>query len=128
MAIVDNITGEVVEENEKNTVNYQLAVREVADLAVLDEWLDLKEAADTAKEKLDMVEKPLRKKLTEIFEKYAIHRIDNPYVDILLKNGYAKESWDEEKLIAFIYRNGGDPKDFKLSKWVNGGIQLKYKR
>lgn len=124
--IVDNNTGEILEE-EENTVKYQLAKSELNQLAIFDEWLDAKEMLETAKEKFDMVDKPFRKAMTEIFERYSIKKLSNPYIEIVQKNGYTKTSWDEEKLKAFIYQHGADPKDFQTEKWVNGSLQMKYK-
>ena len=121
---IDDITGEVLEEN---TVNYQLAIREFNSLQVIDEWLERKEALETAKEQFEMVDKPFRRKMKEIFEKYGITRLYNDYLDVSNKNGYTRESWDDEKLTEFIIKNGGDPKQFKTGKWINGTIQIKYK-
>ena len=125
--IIDNETGEVIEAQEETSENYQLAKRELNELAVFDEWLDRKEELETAKERFDMVDKPFRKVIANLFEQYSIHRLENDYIDIIQKNGFMKTSWDEEKLKAFIYKNGGDPKDFQSEKWVNGSLQIKDK-
>ena len=53
---------------EENTVKYQLAVRELNEMAVFDDWLEKKEALETAKEQFEMIDKPFRKKLFELFE------------------------------------------------------------
>lgn len=126
MKIIDNLTGEVIEASEDQK-NYELARRELNELAIFDNWLEKKEALDMAKEQFDMVDKPFRKVLEEMFKRFQIRRIENDYIDIIQKNGYEKSSWDEEKLKAFIYQNGKDPKDFQTTKWVNGSLQMKYK-
>ena len=125
--IIDNETGEIIENVETSTEKYELAKRELNELAVFDEWLDRKEELETAKEKFDMVDKPFRKVIANLFEEYSIRRLENDYIDIIMKNGFVKTSWDEEKLNAFIYKNGADPKDFQTEKWVNGSLQIKYK-
>ncbi|MBR0456492.1 MAG: hypothetical protein IJJ01_07455 [Firmicutes bacterium] len=125
--IINNETGEIIEESEEKGENYQLAKRELNELAIFDEWLEVKENLETAKERFDMVDKPFRKAMADLFEKFSIKRLENDYIDIIQKNGYMKSSWDEEKLKAFIYRNGADPKDFKTEKWQNGTLQIKYK-
>lgn len=124
---IDNVTGEIVEETEVNSENYQLARREMNALEIVDKWLDLKEAYETAKEQFEMVDKPLRRTLKELFKKYEVHRINGDYIDAIEKNGYFKKGWDEEKLIAFIYKHDGNPEDFKTSKWIDGTLQIKYK-
>lgn len=124
--IINNETGEVmlVEEDPEK---YELAKRELNELAVFDDWLEKKEMLETAKEQFDMVDKPFRKFLKELFEKYSIRRLENDYVDIIQKNGYNKTSWNDEKLKAFIYKNGADPADFQENKWIAGSFQMKYK-
>ena len=122
--IIDNETGELLEEN---TESYMIARRELGELAIFDEWIEKQEQLLMAKEQFEMVDKPFRKILKELFEKYSIKRLENDYVDVILKNGYNKSSWDEEKLKAFIYSHGGDPNDFKTEKWINGAFQIKYK-
>lgn len=124
--IIDNETGEVVETIE-DPEKYELAKSELNSLAVLDNWLDRKAQLDAAKEQFEMVDKPFRKIMSELFEKYSIRRLENEYIDIIQKNGYSKSSWNDEKLKAFIYKNGGDPKDFQDEKWINGSLQIKYK-
>ena len=124
MKIVDNVTGEIIEMNDEN---FELAKREFNSIQVMDDWLDRKAALDMAKEQFEMVDKPMRKKLTEIFEKYGIKRLYNDYVDVTNKNGYLKTSWDDSLVERFIIANGGNPDDFKKTKWVNGSLQIKVK-
>ena len=124
MVKIDDITGEVIEEN---TENYALAKSELKDLAVFNDWLDKKEALLTAKEQFEMVDVPFRKKIAELFDKYAIKSLKNDYIDIVLKNGYIRKSWDDKKLEAFLYKNGADPDDFKKEKWIDSALQMKYK-
>lgn len=124
--IINNETGEVTEQD-IDPVKYEIAKRELNEMAVFDEWLDRKEMLETAKEQFDMVDRSFRKVLSDLFGKYSIHRLENDYIDIIQKNGYMKQSWDEEKLMKFIYQNGGDPNDFRTSKWINGTLQMKYK-
>lgn len=124
MKIIDNLTGEVLEEKEENL---QLAKKEFYSIANVDNWLEKKEALETAKEQFEMVDKPFRKLIKELFEKYQIHRLTDDYIDILLKNGYQRSSWDDEKLNEFIIQNGLKPEQFKKDKWIDGTIQIKYK-
>ena len=123
--IIDE-TGEVIE-TEENNVNYQLAKRELDHLPVLNDWLEKKENYLTAKEQFEMVDKPFRAKLKELFEKYGLKSLKNNYIEIIQKNGYIRKSWDDEKLKAFIYQHGGDPEEFKNSKWIDSTLQMKYK-
>ena len=96
-------------------------------MVILETWMEKQEQLLMAKEQFEAVDKPFRKALKDLFERYAIKSLKNDYVDINLRNGYSKESWDEDKLLAFIYKNGGDPKDFKKESWVNGSMAIKYK-
>jgi len=122
--IIDNLTGEILEEKEENL---QLAKKEFYSIANVDNWLEKKEALETAKEQFEMVDKPFRKMIKELFEKYQIHRLTDDYIDILLKNGYQRSSWDDEKLNEFIIQSGLKPEYFKKDKWIDGTIQIKYK-
>lgn len=124
MKIVDNLTGEVIEMNDEN---FELARREFNSIQVMDDWLEKKAMLDMAKEQFEMIDKPFRKKLTEIFEQYGIKRLYNDYVDVTNKNGYLKTSWDDSLVEQFIRMNGGNPDDFKKTKWVNGSLQIKVK-
>lgn len=124
MVKINDVTGEVVEET---AVNYQLALNELNHLPVVDTWLEAKEAYLTAKEQFEMIDKPFREKLAELFEKYSIKSLKNAYIEIIQKNGYTRKSWDDKKLEAFIYQHGGDPADFKKEAWINGTMQIKYK-
>lgn len=126
MEKVNDLTGEVIEV-EENSIKYQLALRELNELAVFGEWLEKKEAYLTAKEQYEMVDAPFRAKLKELFEKFSLKSIKNQYIDVIQKNGYNKTSWDSKKLEAFIYQHGGDPENFKKSTWVDSSLQLKYK-
>ena len=126
MEKVNDLTGEVIEV-EENSIKYQLALRELNELAVFGEWLEKKEAYLTAKEQYEMVDAPFREKLKELFEKFGLKSIKNQYIDVIQKNGYNKTSWDSKKLEAFIYQHGGDPENFKKSTWVDSSLQLKYK-
>lgn len=126
MEKVNDLTGEVIEV-EENSIKYQLALRELNELAVFGEWLEKKEAYLTAKEQYEMVDAPFRAKLKELFEKFGLKSIKNQYIDVIQKNGYNKTSWDSKKLEAFIYQHGGDPENFKKSTWVDSSLQLKYK-
>ena len=126
MEKVNDLTGEVIEV-EENSIKYQLALRELNELAVFGEWLEKKEAYLTAKEQYEMVDAPFREKLKELFERFGLKSIKNQYIDVIQKNGYNKTSWDSKKLEAFIYQHGGDPENFKKSTWVDSSLQLKYK-
>ena len=126
MEKVNDLTGEVIEV-EENSIKYQLALRELNELAVFGEWLEKKESYLTAKEQYEMVDAPFRAKLKELFEKFGLKSIKNQYIDVIQKNGYNKTSWDSKKLEAFIYQHGGDPENFKKSTWVDSSLQLKYK-
>lgn len=121
---IDDMTGEVTEET---TANYQLALSELNRMPVVDTWLEKKEAYLTAKEQFEMVDKPFREKLAELFERFSIKSLKNAYIEIIQKNGYTRKSWDDKKLEAFIYKHGGDPDEFKKESWVNGTMQIKYK-
>lgn len=122
--IIDNETGELLEENKEN---YMIAKKELGELEIFGDWIEKQEQLLMAKEQFDMVDKPFRRILKELFEKYSIKRLENDYMDVILKNGYNKSSWNEEKLKAFIYAHGGNPDDFKDEKWINGAFQIKYK-
>ena len=121
---VNDLTGEVIENNDDNLA---LAKREVNELALFEPWLEAKEMLLTAKEKFEMVDVPFRKTIKEIFEKYAIKSLDNPYVSIVQKNGFARTKWDDEKLNEFLITHGAKPSDFKTQSWVEGTLQIKYK-
>ena len=121
---INNETGEVVEEVKEN---YEIAKRELNALAIFDSWVEKQEQLLMAKEQFEAVDKPFRKAISELFEKYAVKSLKNDYVDITMRNGFMKSSWDEDKLLAFIYQHGANPKDFKTEKWQNGSLAIKYK-
>lgn len=121
---INDLTGEVIEESSDNLA---LAKRELNELTLFEPWLEAKEKLLTAKEQFDMVDKPFRKLIRELFDKFQIKSISNDYISISYRNGYVKESWDDEKLEQFIVSHGAKPSDFKTTKWVEGGLQMKYK-
>ena len=127
MVKIDDQTGEVIETVDTNSVKYQLALSELNQLAVFGEWLEKKEAYLTAKEQFEMVDKPFRKTMGELFDRYSLHRLTNDYIDIVSKNGYEKKKWDDEKLEKYLISQGLSPDTFKTSTWVNGTLQVKYK-
>lgn len=127
MVKIDDQTGEVIETVDTNSVKYQLALSELNQLAVFGEWLEKKEAYLTAKEQFEMVDKPFRKTMGELFDRYSLHRLTNDYIDIVSKNGYEKKNWDNEKLEEYLISQGLNPDTFKKSTWVNGTLQVKYK-
>lgn len=112
---------------EENTVKYQLAKSELNKLAILDDWLERKEALETAKQQFEMVDRPFRKALKELFERYGITRLENNYVDVLFKNAYTRKTWDDEKLKIFIYSHGESPDDYMTEKDIASTLQIKYK-
>lgn len=119
-----NDDGEVFEENNENMA---LAKREINELAILNEWLEKKAQLMAAEQQFKMVDKPFRKVIKEIFEKYSIKKLENDYVQIILKNGFQKKAWRDEELIALIKRHGMNVDDFKEITWVDGTITIKYK-
>lgn len=127
MVKIDDQTGEVIETVDTNSVKYQLALSELKQLAVFGEWLEKKEAYLTAKEQFEMVDKPFRKTMGELFDRYSLRRLTNEYIDIVSKNGYEKKNWDNEKLEKFLISQGLNPDTFKKSTWVNSTLQIKYK-
>ena len=90
--IIDNETGELLEENKEN---YMIARKELGELEIFGDWIEKQEQLLMAKEQFDMVDKPFRRILKELFEKYSIKRLENDYMDVILKNGYNKSSWNE---------------------------------
>lgn len=127
MVKIDDQTGEVIETVDTNSVKYQLALSELKQLAVFGEWLEKKEEYLTAKEQFEMVDKPFRKTMGELFDRYSLHRLTNEYIDIVSKNGYEKKNWDNEKLEEYLISQGLNPDTFKKSTWVNSTLQIKYK-
>ena len=123
MEIINNETGEVIETNNESMA---LAKSELNELSVFGKWLDAKELLETAKEQFEMVDKPFREALDQIFEKYQVKSIKNSYIEIIKKNGFAKKTWDSKALEKFIYQHGADPDDFRKETWVNGNMQIKY--
>lgn len=124
---VNNETGEVLETNETNEETLYLAKRELNELTLFEPWLQAKENLLTAKEQFEMVDVPFKKMIEELFMKYSIKSISNDYISITDRNGYPRMYWDDEKLTEFIVKHGEKPEHFKTSKWINGGIQIKYK-
>ena len=122
---IDNETGEVIE---TSSAEYELALSEFNRLPVVDTWMQKKQDYEMAKEQFEMVDKPFRKTLKDIFERYSVHRLNTDYIDIIEKNGYLRKKWDEKKLIAFIKKHKADPRDFYEETWVNGTIQMKEKK
>ena len=123
MKKIDSETGEIIDNEE----NYEIAKREVMELAAFDEWLEKKEALETAKQQFEFVDKPFRKVVKEIFDKYNIKKLDNDYMQIVNKAGYVKTSWDDEKVEKLIHRNDGNVDEYKKQTWVDGQLQIKYK-
>lgn len=126
MVKVNDLTGEV-EEIDTDSIKYQLAKAELDNLPVLNEWMEKKDEYLRAKEQFEMVDKPFRKVLKEIFDRFSITRLTNNYVDVGWRNGYIKKSWDEDLLEEFIIKHGARPDDFKKEKWIDGTISVKYK-
>lgn len=124
---VNNETGEVLETNETDEQTLYLAKRELNELTLFEPWLQAKENLLTAKEQFEMVDAPFKKMIEELFMKYSIKSISNDYISITDRNGYPRMYWDDEKLTEFIIKHGEKPEHFKTSKWINGGIQIKYK-
>lgn len=127
MVKIDDQTGEVIDTVDTNSVKYQLALSELNQLAVFGDWLEKKEAYLTAKEQFEMVDKPFRKVMGELFDRYSLRRLTNDYIDIVSKNGYEKKNWDNEKLEEYLISQGLNPDTFKKSTWVNSTLQIKYK-
>lgn len=123
-SIIDDTTGEVIEENEENMA---LAKTEINSLAIIDEWLDRKEELETAKERFETIDRPFRRRIAEIFDRYRIRRFYNDYIDIVQRNGFERTVWNDEKLVEFIRAKGGDPEEFREKKWIDGHLQIKYK-
>ena len=124
--IINNDTGEIIDTTD-NREQYALALKEFNALEILDKYIEARVNYLYAKEQLEMIEHPLKEKLEEIFNEYAIKSLKNEYLDATLRNGYTKKSWDNKALEKFIYQHGADPDDFKKETWVEGGITLKYK-
>lgn len=127
---IDNETGEIIETEdiETTSVKYQLALSEFNRLPAVDTWLQKKEYLEMAKQQFEMVDKPFRKTIKDLFERFSIHRLNTDYIDIIEKNGYVRRTWNDEKLIAFIKEHNEDPSNFYEEKWVNGTIQMKEKK
>lgn len=123
---INDLTGEIEEQDNANE-NNALAVRELTQMAIFVDWLEKKEELLTAKQQFEMVDKPFRKVIKELFDKYSLTSLDNDYMTISFRNGYVKKSFDETKLKEFILQNGGNPDDFKVEKWVDSTISIKYK-
>ena len=112
---------------EENSVKYQLAKRELNELAIFDEWLEKKEALETAKEQFDFVDKPFRKALKDLFDRFGITRLENDYIDIQFRDAYTRKTWDDEKLKIFIYSHGESPDDYMKEKEIASTLSVKYK-
>ena len=112
---------------EENSVKYQLAKRELNELVIFDEWLEKKEALETAKEQFDFVDKPFRKALKDLFDRFGITRLENDYIDIQFRDAYTRKTWDDEKLKIFIYSHGESPDDYMKEKEIASTLQIKYK-
>lgn len=120
----DNLTGEEINVKQEN---YDIALREFNNLQEVDTWLEMKAKYDAVKEQFEMVDKPLRKKVIELFDKYFIKSLSNAYISITRRNGYEKVTWDDEKVKQLIIDNKLDVADFQTKKWVDGTLQIKYK-
>ena len=122
--IINELTGEIEQVSEENT---SLAKVEVEQLPMMVDWMYARDEYLAAKEKFEMVDKPFKEKLTEIFERYSIKSLKSKYMDFTLKNGFNRETWDNKALEKFILTHGGDPEDFKKRTWVKGSMMIKYK-
>lgn len=123
---VNDLTGEV-EEDVSNDETLALAKRELNELTLFEPWLQAKEDYLTAKEKFEMVDVPFKKMLKELFEKHSIKSLSNEYISITDRNGYSRESWDDEKVKALIISQKEHVDNYRKSKWIDGGISIKYK-
>ena len=112
---------------EENSVKYQLAKRELNELVIFDEWLEKKEALETAKEQFDFVDKPFRKALKDLFDRFGITRLENDYIDIQFRDAYTRKTWDDETLKIFIYSHGESPDDYMKEKEIASTLSVKYK-
>ena len=120
----DNLTGEEINVKQEN---YDIALKEFNNLQEVDTWLEMKAKYDAVKEQFEMVDKPLRKKVIELFDKYFIKSLSNAYISITRRNGYEKVMWNDEKVKQLIIDNKLDIADFQSKKWVDGTLQIKYK-
>lgn len=126
MKIIDNETGEIIEKSIDDNAMV-LANNELTNAIVFIDWMEARDRYLMAKEQFESVDAPFKKKVKELFDKYSIKSIKNDYMNITLKNGYLKETWDDEKIEQLIYDLGLDEDNFKNTKWIDGSIQIKYK-
>lgn len=120
--MINSETGEVIGQE-----TYDLVAKEVNAIEVFDKWLDAKEALLTAKEQFDMVDKPFRKKLKEIFARYSISRFYNDYIDVQTRKGYVRKTFNTAKVEQYIRDHGDDPEEFKEGKYIADTLSVKYK-
>ena len=122
--IVDKDTGEVkgISEIEK----YEIVKKELNELSIADDWLDKKEAYETAKYEFELVDKPFKSWLKEKMKEFKITRIYNAYLDAQLRKGYSKHKWNDKKVEEFIREHGGNPDDFRVFNQVDDTIAIKY--
>lgn len=120
--MINEETGEILEQE-----TYDLVKREVNALEIFDKWLDAKEALLTAKEQFEMVDKPFRKKLKEIFNKFSIKRFHNDYIDVQTRSGYLRKTFDADMVEKYIRDHGDDPEEFKKGKYIAETLSVKYK-
>lgn len=126
MKYIDNETGEIIEKSIDDNAMV-LANNELTNAIVFIDWMEARDRYLMAKEQFESVDAPFKKKVKELFDKYSIKSIKNDYMNITLKNGYLKETWDDEKIEQLIYDLGLDEDNFKVTKWIDGSIQIKYK-
>lgn len=120
--MINQETGEILEQE-----TYDLIKREVNAIEIFDKWLDAKEALLTAKEQFEMVDKPFRKKLKEIFGKFSIKRFHNEYIDVQTRSGYLRKTFDADMVEKYIRDHGDDPEEFKKGKYIAETLSVKYK-
>lgn len=120
--MINQETGEILEQE-----TYDLIKREVNAIEIFDKWLDAKEALLTAKEQFEMVDKPFRKKLKEIFNKFSIKRFHNEYIDVQTRSGYLRKTFDADMVEKYIRDHGDDPEEFKKGKYIAETLSVKYK-
>ncbi|MBQ0112293.1 MAG: hypothetical protein KBT03_04100 [Bacteroidales bacterium] len=122
--IVDNQTGEVIQEVPANQKQANL---ESNNLPALNNWLQAQETLLYAKQQFDLFDYQLRQQAKELFQKYQVKSIENPYIRITLRNGYESKKLDTKAATDFIISKGEDIENFQNKKWVDETIVIKYK-
>lgn len=106
----------------------ELIKTQITSLEIYDNWLEKKALKESAVQQFDMVDFQFKKALKEVFEKFGIKRFDDDYIQVVLRDGYYRESLDKEKVLELLDELGLIKDDYMNKKFIDSTITIKEKQ